>query len=352
MAVQVQIDSDCEGPISLNDNAFELCAAFLPQGDRFFTQVSRYDDCLADIEKRPGYKGGDTLKLIVPFLLLFGLNEEKIRNFSQRNLVLLEDLELLAEASTNFPIFLISTSYREYALEVAKKIGIPGGNVYSTFVKWDKYKLSEKEKEKLSLFYQEVLDMPLIEIPVGAEKLTDLNSNSKEAIVRLDKIFWQEIASLPVGKVYFEVSTVGGREKARALIDSQSRTGIPFEKIIYFGDSITDKEALREARQRSGLAVAVNANRYALKEADFAVLTTSVYPLVLIAWILSKKGKEGFSRLVEDESAEALDLPPFLRERKRGFKIVDLREVGWQDFYKESEAFRRKLRGEKVGSLG
>ena len=41
----LQLDTSCEGPLALNDNAFELCREFIkPQGDRFFQQVSRYDD--------------------------------------------------------------------------------------------------------------------------------------------------------------------------------------------------------------------------------------------------------------------------------------------------------------------
>ena len=43
----IQLDTDCEGPLALNDNAFELCRDFLPpEGARFFTQISRYNDFL------------------------------------------------------------------------------------------------------------------------------------------------------------------------------------------------------------------------------------------------------------------------------------------------------------------
>ena len=50
--LQIQLYTDCEGPLALNDNAFELCREFLqPHGDPFFTQVSRYDDYLADLQK-------------------------------------------------------------------------------------------------------------------------------------------------------------------------------------------------------------------------------------------------------------------------------------------------------------
>ncbi len=350
--MRIQIDSDCEGPISLNDNAFELCEAFLPSGGDFFTQISRYDDYLADIVKRPGYKGGDTLKLIIPFLLLFEVNKEKVLDFSRKNLILLDDYELIAEVQKYFPFFLISTSYSEYALSVAEKISIPKDNVYSTKVEWDSYCLSQKEKRLLKSYYDEILTLPFIEIPPNAGNLTDLTLDSQKAISRLEEIFWQEIINLSVGKIYSEVNTVGGLEKARALIDAQTRTGIPFENIIYFGDSITDKEALREVRKRGGLAVAVNANRYALEAAELAVLTSSVYPLVFISWLFSLGGKEKVLNFAGGR-AEFSDfqLPSFLITKKE-FKVVDLKGVSWQDFYVESETFRRQLRGKKIGGLG
>ena len=59
--------TDCEGPISKNDNAYEITQQVISDGDKFFTQISRYDDVQADILKRQGYKAGDTLKLILPF---------------------------------------------------------------------------------------------------------------------------------------------------------------------------------------------------------------------------------------------------------------------------------------------
>jgi len=64
--------TDCEGPISKNDNAYELCERFLPEGAAFFERVSRYDDYLADVVRKPGYRPGDTLRLILPFLRATG----------------------------------------------------------------------------------------------------------------------------------------------------------------------------------------------------------------------------------------------------------------------------------------
>src|SRR5512136_1298151 len=110
-----QLDIDCEGPLSKNDNAQELSARFIPRGEAFFAVVSRYDDYLADVVKKPGYKAGDTLKLILPFLIAFGVTNEAIRSYSRSHVLLLpgaaETLRFLRE---RMPCFIISTSYEHY----------------------------------------------------------------------------------------------------------------------------------------------------------------------------------------------------------------------------------------------
>ena len=81
--------SDCEGPISKNDNAFELAENFIPNGDKFFTNISLYDDVLADALKKPGYNAGSTLKLILPFFKAYGITDSQMEDFSARNIVLI-----------------------------------------------------------------------------------------------------------------------------------------------------------------------------------------------------------------------------------------------------------------------
>src|SRR3990170_5033021 len=81
--------SDCEGPISKNDNAFELMEHFVPEGDKLFTRISKYDDVLADVVKKPGYNAGDTLKLILPFLKAYDVTDVQMREFSAENILLI-----------------------------------------------------------------------------------------------------------------------------------------------------------------------------------------------------------------------------------------------------------------------
>ena len=65
---------DLEGPLSPQDNAYELMRLF-PNGGKIFEVISRYDDLLT-LEEREDYEPGDTLALIVPFLLLHNISED------------------------------------------------------------------------------------------------------------------------------------------------------------------------------------------------------------------------------------------------------------------------------------
>src|SRR5512136_1072118 len=73
---------DLEGPLSPQDNAYELIKLF-PDGDKVFEVISRYDDLLT-LEEREGYEPGDTLALIVPFLILHNISESDISTLAAR----------------------------------------------------------------------------------------------------------------------------------------------------------------------------------------------------------------------------------------------------------------------------
>ena len=71
---------DLEGPLSPQDNAYELMKLF-PNGDRIFKVISRYDDLLT-LEEKEDYEPGDTLALIVPFLILHNITENDIASLA------------------------------------------------------------------------------------------------------------------------------------------------------------------------------------------------------------------------------------------------------------------------------
>jgi len=87
--------TDCEGPLTLNDNAFELSAKFIENGDELFKILSLYDDYLVDVVKKENYKAGNTLKLILPFFVVENIKNRDMIDFSQNNIYSVADSKFL-----------------------------------------------------------------------------------------------------------------------------------------------------------------------------------------------------------------------------------------------------------------
>jgi energy-converting hydrogenase A subunit R len=227
---QVQLNTDCEGPLALNDNAFELCRDFIqPQGDRFFRQLSRYGDYLAEVAKRPGYQSGNTLKLIVPFLKAQGLTNAQIEDYSRKTVVLMPGAEDTCRflQTRGFPMFEISTSYRQFAEAVGLKLGFDREHIFCTELDLDRYKLGGGEAEELNRLVGEIAGLPAIELPAAATAGADLPSQVQEAVATLDHIFGERLPAMEIGAMLAEVNPVGGPETAKALADSLTKTALP-----------------------------------------------------------------------------------------------------------------------------
>ena len=145
---------DCEGPITLNDNAFEFCKAIIPQGDLFFTKISRFDDYLAEIKRKKGYKAGDTLKLILPFLKLFGADNESLRKFSRKTFVFLPGALEFLKGFIDRPLYIVSTSYRPYLEALCEVSGFPIERVFCTEVDFSLVQISKAEREILEKLFK------------------------------------------------------------------------------------------------------------------------------------------------------------------------------------------------------
>ena len=361
----IQLDTDCEGPLALNDNAFELCRDFLkPEGDRFFKQVSRYDDYLADILKKSGYKAGDTLKLILPFLKAYGLTNAQILDYSLKTLKLMPGVEATYKFlhAQEFPIFEISTSYRQFAEAVGKKLGFKSDHIICTELDLDRYKISKREAAELRLLKEEIAAAPEIELPAGAKSLEDLPAPAQEAIGRCDRIFWDSIPEMDIGVIYQEVNPIGGVDKAKALEESLAKTGVSMADTIYVGDSITDVQAFEAVRAGGGLAISFNGNRYAVDAAQVIVVADTAWPIALLASIFSYWGKESVLDLAagagKPEGSRNLVLPEavieYIVSGMQGgiFNLYPADTPKKDEVARESAAMRARLRGAAIAVLG
>ncbi len=358
---QILFVTDLEGPLTLNDNAFEVAAHFLPDGARFFAIISTYDDTLAELVKRPGYRAGDTLKLIVPFLRAFGLSDHDLREFSRKRVKLVPGApEAVQRIRSQMPMFLISTSYAPYVQAVCEILDFPLANAYCTKISLDAYALAERERQELLTLYDQIVQRSPIRIPPGARSLEELSAQDRETIAFLDEVFWGRVSALEAGRILCEIQPIGGPEKARALREIAQRTHIPLARTIYVGDSITDVEALELARREGGLAVAFNANSYALRAAQLGCISSDALILAEIAEAFARGGREHVLALT---SLLPSPLPPSPSEgrgaggeggeglgvRGKSFKLTTQIDDA---FIARSEQMRRRLRGEEIGSLG
>ncbi|MGD9130009.1 MAG: HAD hydrolase family protein [Candidatus Bathyarchaeota archaeon] len=354
--------TDCEGPISKNDNAFELTSSLVPNGDSFFALVSKYDDVLADVVKKPGYKAGDTLRLILPFLKAFGATDKKITEFSSRNVLLVPGAkDTLTFVRKLMPSFIVSTSYEQYISALCTVTGFPFENTYCTHLNIDKYDIDEEETKRLRELQKEITALPMIEIPRNARSVSELQQRDQKTVERLDEIFWKELPKMESGRMLREVNPVGGSEKARAVMDIIEKLGCSLDKVMYVGDSITDAPALRIVRENGGLAVSFNGNSYPVRESDVAVLSGDTTVTSILAEVFSKHGKEGAFSLVEEWGSSGLKkycVSPELCERMSvlfpdGFPQVErVTDDNLERLKRESSVFRKTVRGEAIGKLG
>lgn len=353
--------TDCEGPISKNDNAFELSAHFIPKGDKFFALISRYDDVLADVVKKPGYKAGDTLRLTLPFLKAYEATNEKIKEYSSRNILLVPGAgETLRFVKDTMPAFIVSTSYEPYISSLCNLTGFPYRNVYCTRLNMDEYEIDKNEIDRIKELNEEISAMPMIEIPEDARSVCDFSRRDQITLGRLDEIFWKEIPKMESGRMLEEVSPVGGYDKANAVKDVIGRLNNRLRNVMYVGDSITDVSPFQLVRRNGGLTVSFNGNRYAIREADIAVLSHNTIVTSIIADVFNKYGRDRVIEMVKEWDNSTLEkyADPAFRKRvieswpAKPPRIEIITDENRERLSKESSAFRKTVRGEAIGRLG
>lgn len=291
--------SDCEGPLTRNDNAAELAAAYLPAGDDLFARLSKYDDVLADIVRKPGYNAGTTLAFMAPFLRAFGLDDATVEEFSRETLVTVTGaIDLVAGVRALMPVFIISTSYTPYVRAVTSLLGLPFANCRCTELSLDRWHLPRAEVVWLRSQAQWISQQPLLAPPAGATALDDLDAGDRATVRAFDTLFGSNLQEhAPVAaRMVAAVHPVGGHGKLVALDEIIAATAGSAD-VMYVGDSVTDAPALAAVKQRGGVALSFNGNEYALAAAEFAIAAADTYPTLDLARAFAGGGVAAARRL-------------------------------------------------------
>ena len=341
--------TDCEGPLTLNDNAFELSAHFIENGGELFKILSLYDDYLADIVKKENYKAGNTLKLILPFFVCENIKNADLVDFSQNNICSVNDskflLNYLKEAMNTY---IVSTSYGQYIEALSNYMDFPFENTFYTKVDVDALTLNEDEMEKVTEFKQKILDNP-------------------ENYELFDDIFFCEIPKMGIYEKIKNINVVGGPGKKSAIDEIIERDNIDVDEILYIGDSITDVEPLEFARKNNGISISFNGNEYPLKVAEIAIVSPSAVTTAVIANIYATADKNAVLDFIMEYN-DSDNLKKLFGEYNidseisdRFFGIFDnenyplikiINDENFENILKLSKDMRNNIRGQDIGGLG
>ncbi|RJR42777.1 MAG: hypothetical protein C4567_06730 [Deltaproteobacteria bacterium] len=358
----LQLITDCEGPLTLNDHVFELCRDIIqPDGVRFCTQVRRYVDYLVRVAKKPEYQAEDTARLILPFLKAHGLTNAKLSDYFLKNLKLMPGAEGAYRFlnSQGFPIFEVSAGYRHYAEAAGKKLKFNLKHIFCMELDLDRYPLAAAAKEELLTLQEEIAGAPDLALPPEAASLEDLPAPVKEAIQVCDRIFGELIPALDIAAVYREVHPFGGPDKARAVAESLEQTGLALKDVIYVGDGRTDVDALKAVQAGGGIGISFNGDVHAVKTAEVSVIADNAWPIALLASVFRLWGKEGVMELAAKGAAGAgryLVLPEAVIDtlmrglQGRNFNLHTQVSRDPESTASESMAMRARLRGAAVAA--
>ncbi len=347
---------DLEGPLSPQDNAYDVLA-LAENGHKIFEVISRYDDILT-LENRENYEPGDTLKLIVPFLIYHGITEEDIRKVSSRAKIVSGVKEAVSELkNVGWNVFVISTSYQQHAHSIGSQIGISKENIASTRLELEKFRkhVGEEGLSILKGVERTVLDE--LYPPTDDDKIKEV----------LDDFFFSKLVGTEVGKVFNDVSVVGGQRKVDALMRFAKKTGRGLDEVVVVGDSITDFKMLKIVKESGGIAVAFNGNEYAIPHANIAMATPDQRTLLIITEAFLKGGKEAVFDTVKTlektglENASEGILPDTVKDildnesikamPPRFHLVEDLDEEKIKEIVRIHKDMRSYMRGE-AGKLG
>jgi energy-converting hydrogenase A subunit R len=358
--------TDCEGPLTRNDNAQELASAFIPDGAGFFARLSRYDDYLADVVRRPGYNAGDTLRLIAPFLRAFGLDDKAMRDFSAANVLIVPGADrLLTEVRALLPTFVISTSYTPYIRALCDLTGFPFEHCRCTELSLDAWELPHGEALWLRDWAIAITQRPLVALPAVGEHTgavdpsVALSPDDHETVAELDHLFWTEMPRRPVvAAMLAAVRPVGGGMKLAALEAIVGEHRCAREEVMYTGDSITDAPALAAVRQWGGVALSFNGNEYALAAAEFAAAGVDTSPTLELARAFAAGGPAAARALARDWPAApaAAGPTPAAASADESAALPALPLIGLlaerrDELAAASRAARATVRGEPIARL-
>ena len=277
---------DGEGPLVLKDLARDMATRIhrfyeptIP-GHLYFDTLSLYNAFLSE-EGQYRNQPGDTLALLVPHLLAYGIRDEDLREEAEKTVIAPGVVNLIeALKQEGWEIRIISSAYSTLWEVVGPRLGIAPEQIASSQLSLNEMRTRLGWRNKLSRLVK-LQERSVFRDRDNLEFAQDRFKRGEEIISA-----WQECQSetFPLIHNFYdqflpreafdplnEVRVIGGSRKIDEIQRFSQELSLSPDQIIFVGDSITDDQAQRFVRENGGLAVALNGDRYAIRNAGVAV---------------------------------------------------------------------------------
>lgn len=368
------INSDWEGPWVTADHARAMVEFAVPKiGGRVFDAISEYDNWRFYVVKGLGYgrkyDAGDTLGLIAPILIAFGVTEKDLIEVAIKNANFIDGaIKSISLLKRFYELNVVSTSYAQYVEYTAKIAGIQRQNVFGTSLPIDEYSenVDEKDKGLVRDWIPIIAKLPRFSVG-AASKREDLSREQIEAVKKLDYFFFELLPQTSFKDVLHKVKPIGGSRKYEAIL--KFLKGKKLSESVTVGDSLTDVVMLEETKKAGGLALCFNGNDYAMRHSNFAIVSDNCIATTVVADIFENSDIENLRKIARSWNIRTLEeavkkkilSEQIFAELKRSypsrlmkFPIVYNLEDGKdvENRIETSKHFRNIIRGKEVGSLG
>ncbi len=369
------INSDWEGPWVTADHARAMVEYAIPKiGGRVFDGISEYDDWRFYVVRGNGYDGrkyeaGDTLGLIVPILIAFGINEKDLIEVAKRNANFIKGAKKSIDfLKKNYDFNIVTTSYRQYIEYTAKLVGILKQNTDGTYFPIDNYRkiVEEKDKRLVKKWIPIIASLPKLNINPQSKE-SDLEKKQREAVEKLDQFFFELLPKTSFKDILDQVKPIGGSRKYEAIL--KFLKGRKLSESVTIGDSITDVVMLEETRKAGGLALCFNGNEYAINHSNASIVSDNCITTAVVADIFLKSSMEDLKRIISRWNVKTLkesvknkvlskeifaefenSFPSKLMKFPITYDLEEEKNIDKK--IKISKHFRKIVRGKEIGSLG
>ena len=350
-----QLVMSCDGILSGNDYARDLCAKTIRDGARFFDVISRYEYLTTYALAYNEDKLRQTMKIIIPFLKAYGMTDHFAYEFAKSDLRLIDgSAETCSYLQRLLPTFVVTGSLEHHVMALCDRLDFPLENVTCTKADFDSHENDRLEDKKLRELVNKISSYRFDKTLYTLDHPQYLDDDDGTLMVEVEDIADNVLQRMDAYKAYKDVLAIGSNEKAYAMLEIRRKTNIEFNSTAYIGSGLSDYQALDLVRDSDGLAISFNGSEYAVRGCNIAVMSNSTTVLDVLVGEFYNEGIQAVYDMVDNWNRDYLKdckcsdrnlLDRMLAAHPRKLPVV--KRVGRRnlnDVIEESDAYRRKVR--------